>query len=403
MPRNVSSTQDHVYVNISIQNREDDDTGGNPVVQFSENRSTPILTNPRDWDFSIIRFQIDTGNSIPMWIPVIKRGQSDRNLTIYHISLYYRMKNGAAATIYESFQTRQVVFESQYTQESTGSPLLNQDLSTKYYWVNSFQHVCKIFNDNFEVLNQAVQTDLETQFGGAITGMPVAPHLRYNKNGERFQFYMDKTGFNTTDADFPGSGAGNFGYVGQMYFDSNMFGLFPNVHHKNEGTDTKNAKGRDRFTYRIIPIDDLGTNSYTYDSVDYLIMEQDFASVSSLWAPIQSIVFTSNLLPVVAENESSPLVFENGNLVSTSSSSQYVKALTDFEVPLSSCADWKQQITYSPSNYRIISLSDTTDPIRVIDIQAFLRLKQNNQLIPLRLYNQATLSMKLMFRHKSAR
>ena len=65
------------------------------------------------------------------------------------MSMHVQMNYGKTNTVYTVKQTRNVVFETQNPQETVQSPIEKQDLSTRYYHVNTHSHFVKIINANY--------------------------------------------------------------------------------------------------------------------------------------------------------------------------------------------------------------------------------------------------------------
>ena len=77
----------HVYLDLDVINNNEDNKVV-PTLRFEEIRNTPFLDGDSSEYFcSIVRFSIQTGNSLPVFIPKIKLGQPDPNLTIYTVKL----------------------------------------------------------------------------------------------------------------------------------------------------------------------------------------------------------------------------------------------------------------------------------------------------------------------------
>jgi hypothetical protein len=55
---------------------------------FNMTRTIPFLTNAEDYFLTVARFNLQTSNSLPVFIPDIQTGQSNPNLTVYGIVLY---------------------------------------------------------------------------------------------------------------------------------------------------------------------------------------------------------------------------------------------------------------------------------------------------------------------------
>ena len=77
----------HVYLDLYVINNNENNKVV-PTLLFEEIRNTPFLDGDSSEYFcSIVRFSIQTGNSLPVFIPKIKLGQPDVNLTIYTVKL----------------------------------------------------------------------------------------------------------------------------------------------------------------------------------------------------------------------------------------------------------------------------------------------------------------------------
>ena len=74
----------HVYLNLDVVNNST--TTSQPLV-FNETRNMPILTNSENYFCSVVRFTLQTSNSLPVVIPDILTGQSDVNRTVYAIAM----------------------------------------------------------------------------------------------------------------------------------------------------------------------------------------------------------------------------------------------------------------------------------------------------------------------------
>lgn len=123
---------------------------------------------------------------------------------------------------------------------------------------------------------------------------------------------------------------------------------------------------------------------------------------ASLMNPVQAIVFSSTLLPVVMENVGTPLIL-NGtstNLITTGSSANVFPVITDFVVPFSPGNTYTPDITYVPSGeYRLVDLYGES-PAKQIDISVFWR-DQYGLLHPFLVGSGCSGSLKILFRSKT--
>mgnify|MGYP003332799847 FL=1 len=122
---------------------------------------------------------------------------------------------------------------------------------------------------------------------------------------------------------------------------------------------------------------------------------------ASLMNPVQSIVFSSTLLPVNMENVGAPLIL-NGtypNVIQASSNANVFPIVTDFVVPFSATNNYLPDITYTPTGeYRLVDMYGTS-PSNQIDIQVYWR-DQYGSLHPFYVGSGCSGSLKVMFRRK---
>ena len=78
----------HVYLDLDVTNNDYTANKTRPYLRFEEIRNTPFLDgDSAEYFCSIVRFTIQTGNSLPVFIPSIVLNQPDPNVTIYTITL----------------------------------------------------------------------------------------------------------------------------------------------------------------------------------------------------------------------------------------------------------------------------------------------------------------------------
>jgi len=201
-----------------------------------------------------------------------------------------------------------------------------------------------------------------------------------------------------------------------MYFNTNMYGLFANLNFIFNGGYTSTLVpiitnfGK---TYQLIVEDLNGTNYYfppTQTTANpqttapiYLTLNQEYNSTSQLWSPIESIVFTSTLLPLYSEQVGAPIVYGEGNNTASAntSSSAFTPIITDVALALNTANDYRDFIEYAPTaEYRLTSFTSSKQEVRAIDIQVFWKSRLTSTLVPVTLYNGSSVSLKVLFRKK---
>jgi hypothetical protein len=195
----------------------------------------------------------------------------------------------------------------------------------------------------------------------------------------------DNAGYNDRTANFI-----------KIYFNPSMFNLFSSFPFIIETADvTANGKNA-----RIIMSGFGGANLVPYPAVaplyNALQIVQEYSTLA-LWTPITSIVFTSNTLPIVANQVSAPLIFNNGKrFQSGGNNANIAQVITDFVVDM---GVYKPSITYIPSaQYRLVNLVGNT-PLYNIDVEVFYR-NRVGELIPFRLGSGGTATVKILFTRK---
>ena len=134
----------HTYLDLDVVNNNLVSDTLAPALRFEETRNTPFLEGDSSQLFaSIIRFSIQTGTSLPIFIPRIQTGQDDVNLTVYEVTLaVYSTVDGK---LYESTATLKHV-TSDHTADIPQPPLVQQDLSGTYYYQYNVADIVTMFN-----------------------------------------------------------------------------------------------------------------------------------------------------------------------------------------------------------------------------------------------------------------
>jgi len=128
----------HIYHDLDIINN--DYTSSPPHLRFEETRNAPYLDgDSSEYFVSIIRFSIQTANSLPVFIPQINTSASDINTTIYKITFVYT-KTGATYT-----STKNLMFSP------TVPYVAGQALPYNYYIYN-YSEIMKMINTTFNEL-----------------------------------------------------------------------------------------------------------------------------------------------------------------------------------------------------------------------------------------------------------
>ena len=126
----------HVYLDLDVMNNDYNHNGAPPYLRFEETRNTPFLDGDSSEYFcSIVRFTVQTANSLPLFIPVVALGQNDVNKTIYNVSLQYEYQGQTHTTTVPI-----TYYPTDETAPLPQPPIVKQDLSSKYYYVYNYNN-----------------------------------------------------------------------------------------------------------------------------------------------------------------------------------------------------------------------------------------------------------------------
>ena len=161
----------------------------------------------------------------------------------------------------------------------------------------------------------------------------------------------------------------------------------------------------DLFNYYIQPvIYDSADVIYVSPTLSYVATRSEYSPIP-MWSPIQSIRFSSSLLPNINSYTCLPIPFNTfGVSTQTQQSvggnnSQTSNAITDIQVALTTGYEYKPTVSYVPKGeYRLIDLLCEC-PIQAVDFIVSWVDKYGAE-IPFRLGSQCSANLKLMFRRK---
>ncbi len=330
------------------------------------------------------------------------------------------------------------------TSSELGQP---QDLSTRYYWCSTYNYFLDLLQLALNDANTACWTAWQTKNG------VVAPYASYN---DWLAYHPTPiVSYNPNDTLFsisyppsylPAEQQTKYGYtpapntpVLSLYFNTNLFGLFANFKaiYYNTNNPFYNAAtpgfatafpSRWYYPSPVAANETAFPDGYAYEfQVDILaagkniaragslanppaegaalvVMTQDYNSTSTLWSPVDALVFTSAQLPIQNEAVAPPNALGTRNIgfSAATSKSAFLPIITDVALALSSDpSGYRKQLYYSPvAEYRMADFQNSKQDIRNIDVSVFWRNRLDNQLYPLSMFNLSSVSIKLMFRRK---
>lgn len=383
---NVGGTfdSDHIYYNITILN-SDNGTTAPPEVVFNEIRNSPYLNNPQDYYMSVVRFSLETP-TLPVFIPQAQLGQTDPNKLIYSVTLSW--EDAATSTNY--VQQTFLTWTSQNSNEPLPKPPIEfQDLTSFYYYCYSYQWFIDIVNRAFATCYSA----LNAQVVAAGKALPSAnaPIMEWDIPAYRGILDCDASGYDL-NMDVPLSTMKPI----KIFFNAPMFNLFSSFESYNYGFS--NITFGRNFQVRVRSVNGL---NYLLMPAGWTALQiyQEYAT-TPLWNPVQSLVFTTSLLPVVPELTAVPKVFgSDSRFFNVGNNSNITSVLTDFEVGLTTGSEYKPNVQYTPTaEYRLVDLFGN-NPLSALEIRVFWKDSWGN-LVPFTLNSGCAASIKLMFRRK---
>lgn len=355
----------HVYMDLNIVNNSAD---GNEVpLVFEETRLQPFLDgDSSDYYCTIVRFNIQTGDTLPVLIPAIDTNQSNRDQTLYQIKIEKYNPDGSYV-----FQTTNVQYiRSDLTTEVpsfvVGAP---QDMTSGYYNIYHYQ-------DFVDMVNATLKTMWVDNDPNPL------PYMEFDPHTYKFIF----------NAPLQADIALTAGTRYKIYFNSRLYELFlglPAIY-KTGGWYQLNIKNR---TTNLLTV--------TQTSAQYLQLFQEVCSVG-MWNPVESIVFATTSLPIHPTATSAPKVYNDitKNTGVDYGSPNIAHILSDFSVPLSADNQYRPEISYNPTaEYRLIDMYSKHNLSRV-DLQTYWKDKYGN-LHLFYLQPGCSASVKILFRDKS--
>lgn len=466
-----AASPDYVYYNCDIVNNRTSDlnqvgqAAPDPQIRFNETRDTALIKDASQYHFSIVRFTMNGANrDLPLFIPNIQIGQTNVDLTSYSVAIPYQQdwNTSLGVVSFNVVPAPTFIIYQPETQNPILAPLPRppteeQDISTRYYWVYTYQHWLDLVNNTLVQAHLATYLAFQAAWAAAGLVAPadpfpyptfasfqaavMTPQITYQDETKPvFTIYADSNGFGQRLENFtpipyaPNTPGPQTQPRLRLFFNTNMYGLFANFSnfywnvlnipaitiagvlypalgvvppgYVNE-IIFPNKFYQNVVDYRIPPysgVPPLGYVPLAQQKI-YYIMTQDYKSVDSIWSPISSIVFTTSLLPVKTEAQSQPIFLGQSNLGDSAptSKSAFEPIITDIALDTAAGGtdDYRQFIFYSPSaEYRLSDFAASKQEIRNIDIQVYWKSRLNNQLYPVNMFNLSTVSLKVMFRKK---
>lgn len=357
----MSNNTEYTYYNCLIQHDDSVSINASPTIaRFFETRSVPLIKNPNDYVFSVVRFSVPI-SLIPLYVFVPNIG-GNPNISILSLTL-----TDIATNI--NYTQNLIYVPNNTITPPTNAPTTNSEYinSLNYYSIFSIQQVLNMINTAFLNAYNLLPAPIKLI-------LQVPPFISYTN--ELFVLH--------TPASYVG--------VVDIFFNNPLYGLFLNSFDTVIITPFNGTKDIKFNLYDNI------INRETINGINYLFFTQDFNTLE-LWYPATSLLITTGSIPVRYElepNVSTSNYYNNGG---TNSVNNFLNVISDYSLSGTSVVKSRDIIVYNPTaEYRYETLQSDV-PINNIDIQLFWRDSYNN-LIPLYIPAHFSISIKMLFKKK---
>ena len=331
------------------------------------------------------------------------------NVTPYEMTMKYDVPGGASVVYTQpvTFYPNDLTQAPPVWNPAQAQPLTLADITSTYYYVYTYESLILMLNQaisncfwglNGKVYATAAATlPMTGSLGTPTSNNYQPPSIAWNSDTLK--------GIITADANAFRQATFNSTNIIFWYFNqplSTLLDSFP-YQYPNVNPDSvfysylyfNGDSGAGNFIVSSYSV--TGTPTTQYVAIQ---IYQDHQT-ASLMNPIQSIVFTTTLLPVVMENVGAPLIINgaSSNQIIAGSNANVFPVVTDFIVPFSATNTYQPDISYVPSGeYRLVDMYGES-PAKQIDVQVFWK-DQYGLLHPFLVGSGCTGSLKIMFRSK---
>lgn len=419
-----------------------------------------------DYEFSVVRMVVDGPQKLlPVFMPRIQSGQGDANYTVYSVGVRYTWTATDGTTLTLS-AARQVTWAPEDNtlvapllagvHGSPSQPGYHAPMSP-YYYAHSVSWVVHLINQAIELcyydpatppgtpasqwpaakLTASLADQLQgladagthatliaflaaRGFKDPTTGrallLPLAipPRFECSKDGV-LTIYGDASAFGdrVLHPRVPGV-AGTFYETADLLSDVDLVMLMsgltwitltPAIGLLTHRCDLRFNLNNGLFTQPSISL--ANTPYYPWalarpPDITMCYLELEGQPTSSLWSPVDTVVVSSSMIPVVPEIMSTPQQLGTSNAAASSSSQPMgVSIITDMAVNRNTATDVTSMLEYIPAGeYRMASLVGS-GRLAGISITLYWKDRLTGDLHPLQLPPGGSTSFKLMFRRKT--
>ena len=423
---------DRVYYTGSVINSSSVTTQqeADPQIDYMDQRQNPIIQRAANYEVSVENFALHgPQKNLPLFIPQIKKD----SVTETQYSVSVGISDGTTSAIGTAFITWQPENQAPYIQVP---PVGANPENYEYYYCYSYSQFVGLVNNALE----RAWVEATDDFGTCGTQ---CPFIEYDETTALFSMNQDSKTciapvgtalphpWNVTQAVTGNYQAGEFSFVGFNTQLELLLSDFPSVFTSGLKfgaglldlpevvLDTGlNWNWKANAVYSIQPSTPVGqilkslpkssivqlANPFDGSALSnafFLRLKQDYKSTGSIWSPISSLVLTTNEIPVRNENTANPIIIGTGtNGGQTSSSGAFKTILIETPIGDLDADDWRTSLVYTPFNEKFSSLEPSRGPISTIDVKLYWRSRLTNNLIPMTMPNQASMTFRLLFKKK---
>ena len=204
-------------------------------------------------------------------------------------------------------------------------------------------------------LSQAMQSLVtKCAFYGVTLPTENPPFFEYDMDNSKFILSGDVLGFDL--------GAPN--YI-SIQCNTAMYSLISSFVAFNQGTNVPNGMN---YKFRLYK-DPRSLNVYKIDNTYSVVQLYQDYDCASLFSPISSISFCTNMIPVLPSNVAKPQIIGNTSLTTSGNNNNISSIITDFQSDGS--YGFSGILSYLPqAEYRMIDLNNSASKLNNIDISA---------------------------------
>ena len=371
----------HIYYDVNIINSDPVNNSYAPL-SFINFRSSTYINRPENYFLSIVKFNLDTPRVLPVWRPELCTGQIVSTLlTNYQFGMYL---NASGTVLWENVHLTEI--ENAQLNPSP-LPLNNSSLGNPYYWYYSYDTVIRILNTNLAAFWAEVRA-----MGAPYSGLtPTPPYFDFDTSSMNIILYGVDV-FQTN-----GGGVGLYFCVNNPLMEmlSTMSFQRKDIAPGNASNTGTGLESLQAYIFTPVPSYVSGANPPNTP------MCRSYITPIPYWCPIESVIFSTSVMPIMATNVSEPVSYGTVNTPTTNGSNNdnVSTIVSNFSVSISASNNFSPSLLYVPSaEYRLFDMLHA-DNLNQLGLNVSWRDKWGN-FYPLLLNNNCGASMLILFRRK---